>query len=115
VPIVVDDPEIGKPGDCKIESWAFVARNTDFLGVTSPACVANLGRPVEFSFSPARFRSGEWGPELLFKAKTNIGRDRQDRACTQRRSGVRSLDRGAFCEPHQPPTTFPIAEQFKIT
>ncbi len=39
---VVDDGEIGKPGDCKIESWASFASNADFLGVTSPACGAGF-------------------------------------------------------------------------
>lgn len=70
---VVDDSEIAKPGDCKVESWASFASNTDFLGVTSPACVANLGWPVELGFSLARFRSDdEWGSELVLKGKTNI-------------------------------------------
>ena len=70
---VVDDFEIAKPGDCKVESWVSLASNADFLGVTSPACVANLGRPVELGFSLARFRSGdEWGSEFLLKGKTNI-------------------------------------------
>ena len=70
---VVDDFEIAKPGDCKVESWVSFASNADFLGVTSPACVANLGRPVELGFSLARFRSSdEWGSEFLLKGKTNI-------------------------------------------
>jgi hypothetical protein len=70
---VVDDSEIAKPGDCKVESWASFASSTDFLGVTSPACVANLGWPVELGFSLARFRSDDdWGSELVLKGKTNI-------------------------------------------
>ena len=70
---VVDNSEIAKPGDCKVKSWVSFASNADFLGVTSPACVANLGRPVELGFSLARFRSGdEWGSEFLLKGKTNI-------------------------------------------
>jgi hypothetical protein len=54
---VVDDAEIAKPGDCKVESWVSSASNHDLLGVVSPACVANIGRPVELGFSVARFRS----------------------------------------------------------
>jgi hypothetical protein len=70
---VVDDVEIGKPGDCKVESSASFASNHDFLGVVSPACVVNLGRPVELGFSLARSRSdGEWGTALVLKGKTNI-------------------------------------------
>ena len=70
---VVDSAEIAKPGDCKFESWTSFASNSDFLGVTSPACVANLGLPMELGFSLARFRSDrEWGTELLLKGKTNI-------------------------------------------
>jgi hypothetical protein len=69
----IDDVEIGKPGDCKVESWASFGSNSDFIAVTSPACVVNVGRPVELGFSLARFRSdGEWGTELVLKGKTNI-------------------------------------------
>jgi hypothetical protein len=70
---VVDDAEVGKSGECKVESWSSFATDADFIGVTSPSCVANLGRPVELGFSLARFRSnGEWGSELLLKGKTSI-------------------------------------------
>ena len=59
---VVDDAEVGAVGSCKVELWAAFADNTDFIGVVSPACVANLGRPVELNAAPVRFRSdGEWG------------------------------------------------------
>jgi hypothetical protein len=43
----VDDAEIGKPGSCEIESWASFAQNSDRIAVFSPACVVDLGRPVE--------------------------------------------------------------------
>jgi hypothetical protein len=43
----VDDAEIGKPGSCEIESWSSFAANGDRIAVFSPACVLNLGRPVE--------------------------------------------------------------------
>src|SRR5437867_16557 len=43
----VDDAEIGKIGSCEIESWGSFAANSDRIGVFSPACVVDLGRPVE--------------------------------------------------------------------
>src|SRR5687767_6144979 len=70
---VVDDADVGKPGDCKIESWVSSASNHDVIGVVSPACVANVGRPVEIGFSLARFRfDGVWSSELVIKGKTNL-------------------------------------------
>src|SRR4051812_45419186 len=69
----VDDSEVGKPGECKVESWVSFADNDDFAAVTSPACVANLGRPVELGVQLQRTRSGgEWGTALTLKAKTNL-------------------------------------------
>ena len=69
----VDDVEIGAPGSCKVESWVAFASNRDFIGVTSPACVANLGRPVELTATFARFHSGDvWGTGLVLKGKTNL-------------------------------------------
>jgi hypothetical protein len=71
----VDDAEVGKPGECKVESWVSWASNEarDFIGVIAPACVANLGRPVELGAQYQRSRSdGEWGTSLALKAKTNI-------------------------------------------
>jgi hypothetical protein len=70
---VVDDVEIGKPGDCKVESWAQVSSGHDFAAVTSPACVLNLGIPVEVGASFSRSRSGgEWTTAAGPKAKINI-------------------------------------------
>jgi len=69
----VDDSEVGKPGECKVESWVAFADNKDFIGTTSPACVANLGRPVELGLAVQRFRAGDaWGTGLTLKAKTNL-------------------------------------------
>jgi hypothetical protein len=69
----VDDVEIGAVGSCKVESWASFAGNTDFIGVVSPACVADLGRPVELNAAFARFRSGgDWGSALVTKGKTTL-------------------------------------------
>src|SRR3954464_2786679 len=43
----VDDAEIGKPGSSEFKSWSSFAANGDRRAVFSPACVLNLGRPVE--------------------------------------------------------------------
>lgn len=70
---VVDDVEIAKPGDCKVESWVQAASNHDFAAVTSPACVANLGMPVELSGLFQRSRSSDtWGTSGGVKAKVNL-------------------------------------------
>jgi hypothetical protein len=71
----VDDSEVGTPGECKVESWASFADNDshDFVGAVAPACVANLGRPVELGVQVQRSRAdGEWATGLTLKAKTNI-------------------------------------------
>jgi hypothetical protein len=69
----VDDAEIGAPGSCKVESWASFASNHDFIGVVQPACVANIGRPVELGVQVVRSRAdGEWGTSAALKAKTNL-------------------------------------------
>lgn len=69
----VDDVEIGAPGSCKVESWVSFASNQDLIAATSPACVIDLIRPIEFGAQLQRFRSdGVWGTGLVLKAKTNI-------------------------------------------
>lgn len=69
----VDDAEVGKPGECKVESWVSAAANRDFSAVTSPACVVKLGIPVEFAGSLARTRAdGVWGTSGGVKAKVNL-------------------------------------------
>jgi hypothetical protein len=69
----VDDSEIGKPGECKVESWASFADNRDFVGVSNPACVVQFIHPVELGAQVSRFRAGdEWGTSLTLKAKANI-------------------------------------------
>jgi hypothetical protein len=54
----VDDSEVGKPGDCKVETWASFASNRDQVAVTKPACVFNLGVPVEINVPLMHQRSG---------------------------------------------------------
>jgi len=70
---VVDGATVGKPGECKVESWASIASNHDFLAVTSPACVVNAGIPVEVGATLVRTHSGgEWSTGAGPKAKINI-------------------------------------------
>jgi hypothetical protein len=72
---VVDDVDVEAPGSCKVESWASFAKNptNDFVGVISPACVVNIGRPVEINVDYQRSRADEnWGTTLLLKGKTNL-------------------------------------------
>src|SRR5712692_6735484 len=53
----VDDAEIGKAGSCEIESWSSFAANGDRIAVFSPACVLNLGPPVELGTHLVNLRS----------------------------------------------------------
>jgi hypothetical protein len=70
---VVDDVEIGKPGDCKVESWTSFASNHDFIAATSPACVAKLGIPIELGGQLQRSRSDDvWGTSGTLKGKANL-------------------------------------------
>jgi hypothetical protein len=70
---IVDDAEIGKAGDCKVESWASFASNHDMSAVTSPACVVNAGTPVELGGAIGRFRNDDrWTTNGGPKVKTNL-------------------------------------------
>lgn len=70
---VVDDAEVGKPGDCKVESWVSSADNRDLIAVTAPTCAINLGVPVELGGQVARSRSDDvWSTTLGVKAKVNL-------------------------------------------
>ena len=67
----VDDAEIGKPGSCEIESWSSFAANGDRIAVFSPACVLNLGRPVELGTNIVNLRSDAQGDTIAtLTAKT---------------------------------------------
>lgn len=69
----VDDAEIGKPGECKVESWVALASNHDMQATTQPACVVSLGVPVELTVGAARTRSDDvWQTQVGAKAKVNI-------------------------------------------
>lgn len=56
-PYFVDDAEIGKVGSCEVELWASLAANKDHIFVFSPACVFNLGAPVELGTNLVNMRS----------------------------------------------------------
>lgn len=69
----VDDVEIAEPGNCKVKSWLSFASNHDFAGVSSPACVVNLWRPIEVGVQFARVRGdGAWDTSGALKGKINI-------------------------------------------
>ena len=68
-----DPADVNEPGNCKVESWASFASNSDFVGVVNPSCVVDLGRPVELSAQVLRGRSdGEWNTFVAPKFKTNL-------------------------------------------
>jgi hypothetical protein len=69
----VDTAEVSEPGSCKVESWISSAGNHDVIAAVSPACVINMGRPIELSAQFTRSRAdGEWGTGVSPKVKTNI-------------------------------------------
>lgn len=69
----VEDAEIGKPGDCKVESWASFATNHNLVAVTSPACVVNFGMPVEVGGQFERSRADSvWETTGVLKGKANL-------------------------------------------
>jgi hypothetical protein len=53
----VDDAEIGKSGSCEIETWSSFARTGDRIAVFSPACVVDVGKPVEIGTNIVDLRS----------------------------------------------------------
>jgi len=68
-----DAADVGEAGNCKVESWASFASNSDFIGAVNPSCVVDLGRPVEVSTQILRGRSdGEWNTFVAPKFKTNL-------------------------------------------
>src|SRR3982751_846489 len=70
---VTDAADVGEIGNCKVESWASLAGNQDFIGGANPSCVVDLGRAVEFSSQFARVRQdGEWNTLVAPKFKTNL-------------------------------------------
>ena len=67
----IDDAEIEKVGNCEIEHWTSFAANGDRVLVSNPACVADLGRPVELGVTVLRTKSaGDWDTTVAATAKT---------------------------------------------
>jgi hypothetical protein len=56
-PYFVDDAEIGPVGSCEFQQLASSARNGDHIYGFSPACVVQLGAPVEIGTNHVNFRS----------------------------------------------------------
>jgi hypothetical protein len=114
---VVDDSEIGKPGECKVESWASFADNRDFVGVVSPACVVNLIRPIELNAQFGRSRAdGEWESPLTLKGKVNFIPAETGKVGVGLVGGTTfdlntRENTGSFV---YVPVTFPLSDQFKI-
>ena len=57
--VAVDDTDVDPVGNCKVDSWASFASNRDRLGVVSPGCVFDFGRPVDITFG-FRARALRW-------------------------------------------------------
>jgi hypothetical protein len=69
----VDTAEVGAPGNCKVEGWSSWADNRDYVAALTPACIVDLGHPVDLSAQFSRARSdGEWTTTIAPKAKVNI-------------------------------------------
>lgn len=69
----VDDAEIGKVGECQVESWISFASNHDLIATTTPACVVNLGIPVELDVVAQRMRADSvWTTTAGIAGKANL-------------------------------------------
>lgn len=113
----VDDSEIGKPGECKVESWVSFAANHDMVAATSPACVIKLGIPLEVGGQLQRSRAdSEWSTGGVLKAKANII-SADGNAFGLGISGgsgwdlITGVNTGGFINV---PVTFQVREEFKI-
>ena len=69
--VQVDDTDVDPVGHCKVDSWASFADNRDRIGVVSPGCVFDFGRPVDITLGFQRSRSdGEWSTTGSVKLRT---------------------------------------------
>jgi hypothetical protein len=69
----VDTADVGEPGNCKIESWLSWADNHDFIASLTPACVIDVGHPIDVSAQISRSRAdGDWTTSVSPKLKANI-------------------------------------------
>jgi hypothetical protein len=72
----VDDFEVDEVGSCSVESWTSFASNKDFMAVTSPSCVVQIGKsPVELSAEYQRSREGDqWKTQGAVTGKVTLVR-----------------------------------------
>jgi hypothetical protein len=69
--VQVDDTDVDPVGHCKVDSWASFASNQDRIGVVSPGCVFDFGRPVDITLGFQRSRSdGDWSTSAGVKLRT---------------------------------------------
>src|SRR5262245_2312272 len=69
----VDTAEISEAGNCKVETWASFARNSDRYVASSPACSVPFTRPLELSAQFNRSKSeGDWDAAVTPKVKVNL-------------------------------------------
>ncbi len=69
--VAVDDTDVDPVGACKVDSWASFASNRDRIGMVSPGCVFNFGRPVDITLGFQRARAdGVWGTSASVKVRT---------------------------------------------
>ncbi|WP_439543400.1 hypothetical protein [Hyphomicrobium sp.] len=67
---VVDDAAIGMPGECQVETWTSHGDNGHLVAVLAPACVVDLGAPVEFTTTLLGSRvNSEWTGTAGLQAK----------------------------------------------
>jgi hypothetical protein len=72
----VDDFEVDEVGSCAIDSWMSFASNKDFMAVTSPSCVVQVGKsPVELGVEYQRSREdGIWKTQGAVSGKVTLVR-----------------------------------------
>ncbi len=69
----VDDAEAANPGECRVESWAALAGNHDFVAAVAPTCGVKFVVPLEVGGQYQRSRSDSaWGTSGTLKAKANL-------------------------------------------
>jgi len=69
----VDTAEVSEAGSCKLEAWYSQSRAGDDIAAANPACVVDIGRPVEFGAQFARARTDDvYASTATPKVKTNL-------------------------------------------
>lgn len=72
----VDDFEVDDVGTCSVDNWISFASNKDFMAVTSPSCVVQIGKsPVELGAEYQRSREGDqWKTQGSVSGKVTLVR-----------------------------------------